>query len=246
MRGVSLDEISAATRISTRFLEALENERWGELPGGAFNRGFIRSVARFLGIDEEGLVAEYAFERKTADDARTAVAQSQEIPRNWQPAVALVVVLMLVATGSVFAYRHYGARIASRFHRGTSVSAANVSAAPVVPNQGNPVGVSPAAADPPSALAQPDAPYLQLTIQASRTADLTVVADGKRAFAGVLHSKDAQQFGAHDTLEIDSSHPSDFTLTLNGHDVTWVTTPGEPGKMTFSRNDLPPAAEPAH
>ena len=46
MRGVTLEEISAATRISTRFLEALENEHWEELPGGVFNRGFIRSVAR--------------------------------------------------------------------------------------------------------------------------------------------------------------------------------------------------------
>ena len=53
MRGVSLNEISAATRISTRFLEAIENDRWNELPGGAFNRGFIRSIARFLGLDED-------------------------------------------------------------------------------------------------------------------------------------------------------------------------------------------------
>ncbi|HEV1993344.1 MAG TPA: helix-turn-helix transcriptional regulator, partial [Candidatus Acidoferrum sp.] len=60
MRGVSLEEISAATRIGVRFLEALENEQWDRLPGGVFNRGFIRAVARFLGLDEEGLVGEYA------------------------------------------------------------------------------------------------------------------------------------------------------------------------------------------
>ena len=60
MRGVSLEEISAATRIGTRFLEAIENEQWDQLPGGVFNRGFIRSIARFLGLDEDSLVAEYA------------------------------------------------------------------------------------------------------------------------------------------------------------------------------------------
>ncbi len=60
MRGVSLDEVSQATRIGTRFLEALENEHWKDLPGGVFNRGFLRSIARYLGLDEEALVAEYA------------------------------------------------------------------------------------------------------------------------------------------------------------------------------------------
>src|SRR5580700_1482561 len=60
MRGVSLDEISGATRIATRFLVAIENEQWDQLPGGVFNRGFVRAVARYLGLDEENIVAEYA------------------------------------------------------------------------------------------------------------------------------------------------------------------------------------------
>src|SRR6266853_2547202 len=60
MRGVSLEEIAAATRISTRLLEALEQEAWGRLPGGVFNRGFVRTVARFLGLEEESLLAEYS------------------------------------------------------------------------------------------------------------------------------------------------------------------------------------------
>ena len=59
MRGVTLDEISAATRIATRFLRAIENEEWDQLPGGVFNRGFVRAVARYLGLDEENIVAEY-------------------------------------------------------------------------------------------------------------------------------------------------------------------------------------------
>src|SRR5579883_1623355 len=59
LRGVSRDEVCAATRIGPRFLDALENEKWELLPGGIFNRGFIRAVARFLGLDEDDLVAEY-------------------------------------------------------------------------------------------------------------------------------------------------------------------------------------------
>ncbi|MGA7854182.1 MAG: helix-turn-helix domain-containing protein [Candidatus Acidiferrales bacterium] len=68
MRGVSLEEISVATRIAPRFLEALENEQWEQLPGGVFNRGFIRSVARYLGLDEDNLVAEYALQTKGRPD----------------------------------------------------------------------------------------------------------------------------------------------------------------------------------
>src|SRR5258708_13309754 len=59
LREVSPNEIVVATRISLRFLEALENEDWDKLPGGVFNRGFLRAIARFLGLDEEKLLAEY-------------------------------------------------------------------------------------------------------------------------------------------------------------------------------------------
>jgi len=120
MRGVSLEEVSAATRISTRFLEAIENEKWDELPGGVFNRGFIRSIARFLGLDEDGLVAEYALETKGAHDVRPAPEHPGEIPRNWQPAVFAVIALVLCVLAGWFVYHRYGARIAARFHRHTS------------------------------------------------------------------------------------------------------------------------------
>src|SRR3979411_1464173 len=59
LREVTLEEITAHTRIGPRFLEALENEQWEKLPGGVFNRGFVRSVARYLGLDEESLLGEY-------------------------------------------------------------------------------------------------------------------------------------------------------------------------------------------
>src|SRR3974377_1595829 len=59
LREVPMQEITQATRITSRFLEALENEDWDKLPGGVFNRGFVRSIARYLGLDEETLLGEY-------------------------------------------------------------------------------------------------------------------------------------------------------------------------------------------
>lgn len=59
MRGISLNEISESTKISRRHLEALESEDFDALPGGVFNRGFVRAYAHFVGIDEEQAVADY-------------------------------------------------------------------------------------------------------------------------------------------------------------------------------------------
>jgi cytoskeleton protein RodZ len=58
-QAVTLDDISLSTKISTRMLRALEEERFDQLPGGIFNKGFIRAYARCLGMDEDQAVADY-------------------------------------------------------------------------------------------------------------------------------------------------------------------------------------------
>ena len=62
LRDISLREISEATKISIRFLEALELNNFDVLPGGIFNRGFIRAYARFIGVDGEEMVNAYLHE----------------------------------------------------------------------------------------------------------------------------------------------------------------------------------------
>src|SRR5579872_6613918 len=59
MRGITLEEIAHSTKIGTRNLRALENEEFHLLPGGIFNRGFVRAYAHFLGLDEEQCIADY-------------------------------------------------------------------------------------------------------------------------------------------------------------------------------------------
>ena len=60
MRGITLDEITESTKISRRHLEALEGEHFDQLPGGVFNKGFVKAYARFLGIDEDQAVVDYS------------------------------------------------------------------------------------------------------------------------------------------------------------------------------------------
>ena len=56
---ITIEEISASTKIGTRMLQALEENKFNQLPGGIFNKGFVRSYARFVGLDEDQTVAEY-------------------------------------------------------------------------------------------------------------------------------------------------------------------------------------------
>ncbi len=58
-RNISLDQIAQATKISKRQLQALEDEAFHQLPGGIFNKGYIRAYCKFIGLDEDRLVAEY-------------------------------------------------------------------------------------------------------------------------------------------------------------------------------------------
>jgi len=57
-RNIDLDEAVDVTRIRRHYLEALENEEWSKLPSQAFIKGFLRSYAEFLGLDEE-MVRDY-------------------------------------------------------------------------------------------------------------------------------------------------------------------------------------------
>jgi cytoskeleton protein RodZ len=132
MRGVSLEEIAAATRISTRFLEALEKEQWSELPGGVFNRGFIRSVSKYLGLDEEDMVAEYALETQQGAPPTAGQRPLPNFPnrakasadmssdwrrRSWIPAaVGLSALAVLVAAGW-FVGARFGPTLLERLHR---------------------------------------------------------------------------------------------------------------------------------
>jgi cytoskeletal protein RodZ len=59
LREISLRQISEATKISIRYLEALEQNRFELLPGGLFNKGFIRAYATYVGLDGESMVNTY-------------------------------------------------------------------------------------------------------------------------------------------------------------------------------------------
>jgi cytoskeleton protein RodZ len=154
MRGVSLDEISAATRIATRFLQAIENEQWDQLPGGVFNRGFVRAVAHYLGLDEENIVAEYVL---AAGDRQSVPVWTGSPPKvtteqPWLAWIVAAVIVVALLAGGWFGVRRFSAwRAARRAARSGAVSA---SASPVAADL--PANTAPTAA-PDETTPNPDA-----------------------------------------------------------------------------------------
>jgi cytoskeleton protein RodZ len=58
-RGITLEQITKSTKIGTRFLEALEEDHFELLPGGIFNKGFVKAYARSVGLDPEQTATDY-------------------------------------------------------------------------------------------------------------------------------------------------------------------------------------------
>ncbi len=126
MRGVSLDEISAATRIATRFLQAIENEQWDQLPGGVFNRGFVRAVAHYLGLDEENIVAEYVLANGDRQSVPVWSGTPPAVPseKPWLAWIIAVVIMMGLIAGGWFGTRRFLAwRAAKRAPQNAAMSA---------------------------------------------------------------------------------------------------------------------------
>jgi len=110
MRGVTLEEISESTKISSRCLQALEEEEFNKLPGGIFNKGFVRAYARHLGIDEDQAVADFVLasggekEQPLPDPPEpraVTLGQRAEGHPNWR-AFALLVVLLVTAVAALW------------------------------------------------------------------------------------------------------------------------------------------------
>ena len=118
IREVTLNEVTVATRIPPRFLEAFEREDWEKLPGGVFNRGFVRAIARYLGLNEENLLSEYDLAYGEQQTAATALVENPiPSPPKWIVAVAALGVLIVVGcvlAGGVYGWRRYQARRAAK------------------------------------------------------------------------------------------------------------------------------------
>ncbi len=254
MRGVSLDEVAQATRIGTRFLEALENERWQELPGGVFNRGFLRSIARYLGLDEESLVAEYA--QATNDKPQVAewapsAREGGGAPRARGGRVLAWLTVVILLAGAVgggwWVWNRYGETLRTWNNPLPQVPSPKPPAPPALGAEGSPqapVAEGPGAAASSSATAGGPArgtespAELELRVEVSRPTQVTIAADGKKVFEGRMSRGESRLFKAADHFDVTAQNSFALILELNGVSMPPVGAPDAPGSVTLSRKDL--------
>ncbi|MFN2532981.1 MAG: helix-turn-helix domain-containing protein [Pyrinomonadaceae bacterium] len=115
-RGIPLRQISDQTRISVRYLEAIESDEYGRLPGGVFNRSFIKAYAKCIGYDEKEAIEGYSRYLREhgndADEVQTTPMHSKvytDTPATRSPVLTVVLTILILAlvTAAALAAVHW-------------------------------------------------------------------------------------------------------------------------------------------
>lgn len=111
---MTLQDISRATRIQVKYLEFLESGEYEKLPADVYVRGFLRSYARYLNVDEEALVKLYERERNIQEnlgrETRVQTVQSSFAPLSFvitSRSLAMVGIFLLVFGAFYYLYREF-------------------------------------------------------------------------------------------------------------------------------------------
>jgi cytoskeleton protein RodZ len=242
LREVPLEEITQATRIGSRFLEALENEEWDKLPGGVFNRGFVRSIAHYLGLDEEAFLAEYDLAHAAhADQQAQKHAQKIEdrIPPTpvWIPVALVLGILLLLAAiifGGIYGWRrfvrHSTPKPAASIAAPTANSSVNIDASPLPASS----STSLPAANPSGAPGSP----LDLSVSASTMIHLRVPAGGNLALDSSIRPGENRHSSAKTEFVVSAADSSAVLLELNGEAMPPVGAPRTSGTITLTSKNL--------
>lgn len=260
-KGISLDDISLSTKIGTRLLRALEDEHFDQLPGGIFNKGFVRAYARHLGLDEDQAVSDYlaasgdlppaknlepqiadALEAR-ADEAPSGVAQ---IPWGY-----LAVALLLVALG--FAIWGLNSREKEReTPEAAAVPAAQTSQQTTPPTQAQaaPAESQPAALTPPHGPASLPTPApamgeFVVVIKARGESWVSIKADADPATEATLEVGMQKAIHAKDAITIRAGNVGAVDFYWNGKQLPSQGEDGEAKTLAFGPAGLQPPKPPS-
>jgi len=232
IRGISLKEIADATKISKRFLEAIERNDHKTLPAPVFTRGFVREYARYLGLNSDEMVNRYNFaavgddrieqsahlERLTTPQAPPP-PRKKAAPKGIPPPYArvdrnvyiLIIVVVALAGVSYWALKHRRETRANEERLAAETKVAPVTVAPPPA----PVQTASTSTQPP-----PGVPAkLTLSLEITQTSWITLEADGERLI------NDELRRGFHRTME--------------AKDGFRFKTIGNAGGVTMTLNDVP-------
>lgn len=244
MREISLRDIADRTKISLRYLQAMEDDRFDLLPAPIFAKGFLREYARYVGLSPDEVVNHYlsvqqqgANEEEVKDGVRkdsTLAGQRLARPRpvrNWTYGLFLfLAVLVLVALVAALAW--YA-------ERRRNDPAADVTPPPMAAPP--PPEVAPVA----EPLPTPDRPRapLDLTLDFKSTCWLEVTADGKRVLAQVMAQGESQPVEAQQSVQITLGDTSAAEIQVNGFAYPLNGKPGEVRELVIDLETVRQLAE---
>ena len=266
MRGITLEEIAAATKISTRSLSALEQQEFDKLPGGVFNKGFVRAYSRFLGLDEEQAVADYVMAYE-ADEAahgahKTEITLPDLLPPgqrdsssiDWRrvagPVLLVALLLVVVGGGGWLLARgpsplKWARGVWSRHHVAAStpvaLAPAEVQAAAPGPAAGTPVTPALKPADPPvapPAARHSNAHGFVLQLRAHRSSHVLVQADGQEVMNGTLMGAELRPIRARQQVVITADTPSALQYSFNGQPFRLLGSGSGEQTLTFTPDGI--------
>lgn len=125
-RGIPLREISDQTRIQVRYLEAIETNDYKRLPGGIFNRSFVKAYARYVGYDEKEAVEAYTRYMRDQGDTGEEVGSLPfhakvytDMPATRSPFLTLLlaIVILAILSAIALAVMKWGQRRAATEHQ---------------------------------------------------------------------------------------------------------------------------------
>jgi cytoskeletal protein RodZ len=219
-RGVSLLDAEQDTHIRRRYLEALENEDYGALPAVVYTRGFIRTYARYLGLDSEATLDLYApgrvrEERPALRSATPQLSAPQPVSlRLFTIAAGVLLALFLLS----YLWTQY-----SQFAESLSQQEAGPRATGTAARTAPGASPSPAAlalASPrTAAVASPNpAPERGIVLEV-RITDRTWVevwADGASVYQATMQTGTSRTFTANQSMKLRVGNAGGVQVTVNG------------------------------
>ena len=217
-RKLTLRELSDQTRITRRHLEAIEADDYKQLPGGIFNRSFVKSYARAVGFDEDEALRLYqAAAGEVADETPTrqhSRIYTDDAPSR-SPLVTAGISLIVLAVISLAAYAglHYYRRTSDSDNSRTT-GATNAQSAAAQPGQS---AQQPRPADAPAATPAP--PGLSVRVRAKgEDVWLGTRIDDNESSDLTLRPDEVKEFSATDSLKLRYAKVKAAALevTING------------------------------
>jgi cytoskeletal protein RodZ len=238
-KGISLDQIAKTTRISTRFLAAIESEEFHLLPGGVFNRGFIRSFAESVGLDPNQAVADYerlVLVREPSDMMASASQRSSGRERYLYP-IALGVLAVAIAIFYIVSRdssRHADIPVAP------PVTAPATKPEPSPPPTSEPAvpAATPAPTETEPAPAAITTQALTLDVGAHEKTWIKVASDGNNASAEILEPGMTRKFTAASSLYISIGNAAGLSLKVNDMPLKPLGKSGQVRSLTITPANL--------